>query len=167
MLYKNNGDVVMKRQVPSGNCKYLSFQYGILNYINLDNELRSIKIGKMTVNEYCTKIQSMANRLKNLDCQVSKKNLVIYAVNGLDSRFATLAEIIRHREPLPTFEMDPTWNMDTDATDCYATLWYNTSSLDDGMYSSLALERIKLGSRFWKQIFMINIKDLEGIIGDV
>ncbi|GKD72347.1 hybrid signal transduction histidine kinase M [Tanacetum coccineum] len=72
--------------------------------INLDNELRSIKIGKITVNEYCIKIKSMANRLKNLDCQVSEKNLVIYAVNGLDSRFATLVEIIRHREPLPTFE---------------------------------------------------------------
>ncbi|GJS86199.1 ribonuclease H-like domain-containing protein [Tanacetum coccineum] len=72
--------------------------------INLDNELRSIKIGKMTVNEYCTKIQAMANRLKNLDCEVSYKNMVIFAVNGLDSRFTTLAEIIRHREPLPTFE---------------------------------------------------------------
>nr|GEU65138.1 hypothetical protein [Tanacetum cinerariifolium] len=35
--------------------------------INLDNELCSIKIGKMTVNKYCTKIQAMANRLKNLD----------------------------------------------------------------------------------------------------
>nr|GEW14899.1 ribonuclease H-like domain-containing protein [Tanacetum cinerariifolium] len=42
--------------------------------ITLDNELRSIKIGKMTVNEYCTKIQSMANRLKNLDCQESSFN---------------------------------------------------------------------------------------------
>ncbi|GKB79805.1 hybrid signal transduction histidine kinase M [Tanacetum coccineum] len=72
--------------------------------INLDNELCSIKIGKMTVNEYCTRIKSMANTLKNLDCQVSEKNLVIYAVNGLDSRFATLVEIIRHREPLPIFE---------------------------------------------------------------
>nr|GEV68514.1 hybrid signal transduction histidine kinase M [Tanacetum cinerariifolium] len=39
--------------------------------INLDNELRSIKIGKMTVKEYCTKIKSMANRLKNLDCQAT------------------------------------------------------------------------------------------------
>nr|GEY31414.1 ribonuclease H-like domain-containing protein [Tanacetum cinerariifolium] len=36
--------------------------------INLDNELRSIKIGKMTVNEYCTKIWSMADRLINLGC---------------------------------------------------------------------------------------------------
>ncbi|GKB86565.1 ribonuclease H-like domain-containing protein [Tanacetum coccineum] len=72
--------------------------------INLDNELCSIKIEKMTVNKYCTKIQAMTNRLKNLDCEVSEKNMVIFAVNGLDSRFATLAEIIRHREPLPTFE---------------------------------------------------------------
>nr|GEY60416.1 hybrid signal transduction histidine kinase M [Tanacetum cinerariifolium] len=72
--------------------------------INLENELRFIKIGRMMVNEYCTKIQAMTNRLKNLDCEVSEKNMVIFAVNGLDSRFATLAEIIHHREPLPTFE---------------------------------------------------------------
>ncbi|GKA80301.1 hypothetical protein Tco_0786897 [Tanacetum coccineum] len=38
--------------------------------INLDNELRSIKIGKMTISEYCTKIKSMADRLKNLGCVV-------------------------------------------------------------------------------------------------
>ncbi|GJW15041.1 ribonuclease H-like domain-containing protein, partial [Tanacetum coccineum] len=72
--------------------------------INLNNELCSITIGKMTVNEYCTKIQAMANRLKNLDCEVSEKNMVIFAVNALDSRFATLVEIIRHREPLLKFE---------------------------------------------------------------
>nr|GFA32049.1 hybrid signal transduction histidine kinase M [Tanacetum cinerariifolium] len=30
--------------------------------------------------------------------------MVIFVVNGLDSRFATLAKIIHHREPLPTFE---------------------------------------------------------------
>ncbi|GJR20679.1 hybrid signal transduction histidine kinase M [Tanacetum coccineum] len=72
--------------------------------INLDNELRSIKIGKMSINEYCTKIKSMADRLKNLGCVVSDKNLVIYVVNELDSCFATVFEIIRHREPFPTFE---------------------------------------------------------------
>nr|GEX07800.1 hybrid signal transduction histidine kinase M [Tanacetum cinerariifolium] len=72
--------------------------------INLDNELRSIKIGTMTVNEYCTKIRSMADHLKNLGCDVSDKNLVMYTVNVLDSRFATLVDIIRHRETLPSFE---------------------------------------------------------------
>ncbi|GKD39142.1 hybrid signal transduction histidine kinase M [Tanacetum coccineum] len=68
--------------------------------INLDNELCSIKIKNMSINEYCTKIKSMADRLKNLGYVVSDKNLVIYAINGHDSRFATLVEIIR----LPTFE---------------------------------------------------------------
>ncbi|PWA42800.1 hypothetical protein CTI12_AA521750 [Artemisia annua] len=42
--------------------------------INLDNELRSIKIGNMTINDYCTKIKSMADRLKNLGSSVSEKN---------------------------------------------------------------------------------------------
>nr|GEU98379.1 hypothetical protein [Tanacetum cinerariifolium] len=37
--------------------------------IKLDNEICSFKIGKMSVNEYCTKIKSMASRLKNLDCE--------------------------------------------------------------------------------------------------
>ncbi|GJY88063.1 protein kinase, ATP binding site-containing protein, partial [Tanacetum coccineum] len=72
--------------------------------INLDNELHSLKIGNMSINNYCTKCKSMADGLKNLGSSVSEKNLVIYAVNGLDSRFATIVEIIRHREPLPSFK---------------------------------------------------------------
>ncbi|GJU98116.1 hybrid signal transduction histidine kinase M [Tanacetum coccineum] len=72
--------------------------------INLDNKLRSFKIGSLTVNEYCTQIRSMADRLTNLGGSVTDTNLVIYTINGLDSRFATLVEIIRHREPLPSFE---------------------------------------------------------------
>nr|GEX83003.1 NBS-containing resistance-like protein [Tanacetum cinerariifolium] len=51
------------------------------------------------------KMWILGSLLKNLGCVVSDKNLVIYAVNGLDSRFATLVEIIRHREPLSTFEI--------------------------------------------------------------
>ncbi|GKB36142.1 hypothetical protein Tco_0881084 [Tanacetum coccineum] len=34
--------------------------------LNLDNELRSIRIGKMTVNEYCTKIKSMSGTMRLL-----------------------------------------------------------------------------------------------------
>ncbi|PWA76219.1 hybrid signal transduction histidine kinase M [Artemisia annua] len=72
--------------------------------ISLDNELRSIKIGRISINEYCTKIKSTVDRLKNLGSLVTEKNLVIYAVNGLDSCFATIVKIIHHREPLLTFE---------------------------------------------------------------
>nr|GEV28127.1 hypothetical protein [Tanacetum cinerariifolium] len=49
-------------------------------------------------------LSSLSNRLKNLGCNVSDKNLVMYTVNGLDSRFATLVDIIRHHETLPSFE---------------------------------------------------------------
>nr|GEV70026.1 hybrid signal transduction histidine kinase M [Tanacetum cinerariifolium] len=72
--------------------------------INLDIELRSIKIGTMTVNEYCTRIRSMADRLKNIGWDVSDKNPVMYTVNRLDSCFATLVDIIRYRETLLSFE---------------------------------------------------------------
>ncbi|PWA85513.1 hypothetical protein CTI12_AA150130 [Artemisia annua] len=58
----------------------------------------------MSINEYCTKIKSLADPLKNLGSLVSDNNLVTYAVNGLDSRYQTIAKIIRHREPLPSFE---------------------------------------------------------------
>ncbi|PWA99415.1 hypothetical protein CTI12_AA009100 [Artemisia annua] len=47
----------------------------------------------------------MADRLKNLGEIVSDKNLVMYAINGLDERFKGIARIIRHKEPLPKFEM--------------------------------------------------------------
>nr|GEY30407.1 ribonuclease H-like domain-containing protein [Tanacetum cinerariifolium] len=99
--------------------------------LNLDNELRSIKIGKMTVNDYCTKIKSMSDRLKNLGCVVSDKNLVIYTVNGLDSRFATLVEIIRHRETLPTFETTRTMLLIKESSftdDSGATTTFESSS---------------------------------------
>ncbi|PWA37884.1 hypothetical protein CTI12_AA586470 [Artemisia annua] len=72
--------------------------------MGLDNELRSIKLGKMSINEYFTKIKSLADRLNNLRTVVSDKNLVTYVVNGLDSCFETIAKIIRHRDPLPSFD---------------------------------------------------------------
>nr|GEX71128.1 hybrid signal transduction histidine kinase M [Tanacetum cinerariifolium] len=99
--------------------------------LNLNNELRSIKIGKMTVNEYCTKIKSLADKLKNLGCVVSDKNLVIYTVSGLDSRFATLVEIIRHRETLPTFESTGTMLLLKESSftnDSEATTTFKSSS---------------------------------------
>nr|GEV73434.1 hybrid signal transduction histidine kinase M [Tanacetum cinerariifolium] len=68
--------------------------------LNLDNELHSIKIGKMTVNEYYTKIKFMADRLKNLGCVVSDKNFVIYTVNGLDSSvYASFPGFVDSRYP--------------------------------------------------------------------
>nr|GEX20779.1 hybrid signal transduction histidine kinase M [Tanacetum cinerariifolium] len=101
--------------------------------INLNNELRSIKIGTMTVSEYYTKIQSMSDCLKNLGCDVSDKNLVMYTVNGLDSRFVTLVDIIRHRETLLSFETTRTMLMLKESSFKDDT---RTSSTFDGSSSS-------------------------------
>nr|GEX48032.1 hybrid signal transduction histidine kinase M [Tanacetum cinerariifolium] len=72
--------------------------------IILDGELRSIKLGSLTINAYCTKIKAMAGRLANLGEKVSDKNLVMYALNGLDTRYKGIARLIRHSQPLPKFE---------------------------------------------------------------
>ncbi|PWA81622.1 hybrid signal transduction histidine kinase M [Artemisia annua] len=71
--------------------------------ITLDNQLRFIKIGNLSINAYFSQIQSMADRLKNLGGTVQDKHLVIYALNGLDSRYKQISKIIRHTKPLPTF----------------------------------------------------------------
>nr|GEW84339.1 RNA-directed DNA polymerase, eukaryota, reverse transcriptase zinc-binding domain protein [Tanacetum cinerariifolium] len=54
--------------------------------ITLDGELRSIKLDSLTINAYCTKIKAMVDRLANLGEKVNDKNLVMYALNGLDTR---------------------------------------------------------------------------------
>nr|GFA24757.1 hybrid signal transduction histidine kinase M [Tanacetum cinerariifolium] len=72
--------------------------------ITLDGELRSIKLGSLTINAYCTKIKAMADCLANLGEKFSDKNLVMYALNGLDTRYKGIARLIRHNQPLPKFE---------------------------------------------------------------
>ncbi|GKC00792.1 hypothetical protein Tco_0986928 [Tanacetum coccineum] len=46
----------------------------------------------------------MTERLKYLGVSVCDKNLVMYAVNGFGSRYMVIPRLIRHCEPLPTFE---------------------------------------------------------------
>ncbi|GKA38551.1 hypothetical protein Tco_0731102 [Tanacetum coccineum] len=115
--------------------------------INLDYELRSIKIGKMTVNEYCTKIRSMVDRLINLGCVVSDENLVIYTINGLDSSQGILrvapalhpsqATLLPSAFSTMTLH-DPTWNMDTGATSHLNSNARNLSTLfNSRLYQSI------------------------------
>ncbi|PWA57355.1 hypothetical protein CTI12_AA410120 [Artemisia annua] len=72
--------------------------------IQLDNEIRNMVIGNMSVTDYFQALKSKADRLANLDSKVSDSSLVTYAINGLRAKFPELVRIIRHREPLPTFQ---------------------------------------------------------------
>ncbi|GKB96196.1 hypothetical protein Tco_0982333 [Tanacetum coccineum] len=61
--------------------------------INLDNKLRSIKIEKMTVNEYCTKIKSMADRLKNLGNMLLLKESSFHDESGASTTFESSSSL--------------------------------------------------------------------------
>ncbi|PWA41921.1 hypothetical protein CTI12_AA549660 [Artemisia annua] len=72
--------------------------------IQLDNEIRNMAIGTLSVNDYFQEIKSKADRLANLGSVVSDSSLVTYAINGLRVKFPEITRIIRHRETLPTFD---------------------------------------------------------------
>ncbi|GJS23365.1 hybrid signal transduction histidine kinase M [Tanacetum coccineum] len=71
--------------------------------MQLDNDLRTIEIGNMSITDYFHKIRRMADLLANIDAPVDEKILVSYVINGLGDRFDQVAGIIRHRDPTPTF----------------------------------------------------------------
>ncbi|KAL7601402.1 hypothetical protein Lser_V15G26960 [Lactuca serriola] len=71
--------------------------------MQLDTELRNISMGNLFVTEYCTKIQTLADLLENLDAEVPKKNIVIYIINGLSPKYDHVVSMIRHQKPLPSF----------------------------------------------------------------
>ncbi|XP_019094800.1 PREDICTED: uncharacterized protein LOC104758527 [Camelina sativa] len=73
--------------------------------IQLDAELRSQEIGDRTIQEYCQKIKSLANLLTNVDAPVNERTLVTYLLNGLNEKFDYIINVIKHKEPFPTFEV--------------------------------------------------------------
>ncbi|GKB95260.1 hybrid signal transduction histidine kinase M [Tanacetum coccineum] len=72
--------------------------------MQLDNDLRNLSIGNLSVTQYFTKIKDMADLLANIEALVSDKSLVTYVVNSLGNKFAHVASIIRNRDPFPTFD---------------------------------------------------------------
>ncbi|GKE35911.1 Toll/interleukin-1 receptor domain-containing protein [Tanacetum coccineum] len=61
-------------------------------------------IGNLSVNDYFQELKSKVDRLTNLGSKVSDESLVTYAINGSRSKFLEIAQSIRHREKLPTFD---------------------------------------------------------------
>ncbi|KAJ9547106.1 hypothetical protein OSB04_019649 [Centaurea solstitialis] len=71
--------------------------------IQLENELRTLDIGDLSIGAYFNKIKVMADLLTNIGQPVSDKTLVTYAINGLKGKFSQVVTFIRHSKPLPTF----------------------------------------------------------------
>ncbi|XP_010412718.1 PREDICTED: uncharacterized protein LOC104699066 [Camelina sativa] len=73
--------------------------------IQLDNELRTMVIGDRSIQEYCQKIKSLVDLLTNVEAPVNERHLVMYMLNGLNEKFDYIINVIKHKDPFPTFEI--------------------------------------------------------------
>lgn len=72
--------------------------------IQLDHDLRTTEIGDRSVQEYCQTLKSISDLLANLDAAVPDRTLVMYLINGLNEKYDNITNVIRHKEPFPTFD---------------------------------------------------------------
>ncbi|GKC66278.1 hypothetical protein Tco_1098876 [Tanacetum coccineum] len=72
--------------------------------IQLDNEIRNMQIGDLSITDYFQAIKSKVDRLANLGSTISDTSLITYDINGLGAKYPEVARIIRHRETLPDFD---------------------------------------------------------------
>ncbi|GKD77352.1 hybrid signal transduction histidine kinase M, partial [Tanacetum coccineum] len=69
--------------------------------MELHEELRSLELGSLSIAEYFKRIKVISDLLLNIDSPIDDKNLVMYAVNGLDDKYEHVSSIIRHsKNPL-------------------------------------------------------------------
>ncbi|XP_010474592.2 PREDICTED: uncharacterized protein LOC104754147 [Camelina sativa] len=71
--------------------------------LQLENDLRTLTIGDLSVHEYCRKLKSLSDLLANVDAPISDRALVMHCLNGLNDKFDGIHNVIRHRNPFPTF----------------------------------------------------------------
>lgn len=69
----------------------------------LENELCTITIGDLSVQEYCRKLKSLSDLLANVELPVTDRQLVMHCLNGLNDMFEEIHNVIRHWSPFPTF----------------------------------------------------------------
>ncbi|GJU32996.1 ribonuclease H-like domain-containing protein [Tanacetum coccineum] len=70
----------------------------------LDNEIRNMAIGNLSITDFFQQLKSKADRLANLESPVKDTSLVTYAINGVRSKYPDAARVIRLREKAPTFD---------------------------------------------------------------
>ncbi|XP_010470372.1 PREDICTED: uncharacterized protein LOC104750293 [Camelina sativa] len=68
-----------------------------------DTELRTLTIGNSTVADYCKRLKTLSNLLANIDSLVTDRQLVMYMLNGLNDKFDSIINVIKHKSPYPSF----------------------------------------------------------------
>ncbi|XP_023735032.1 uncharacterized protein LOC111882890 [Lactuca sativa] len=71
--------------------------------MQLEDELRNITLGDLTIHDYCEKVKKITDTLEGLGEKVKDRSVVLHALNGLPSKFESVASILRFSKPLPSF----------------------------------------------------------------
>ncbi|GJY52859.1 hybrid signal transduction histidine kinase M [Tanacetum coccineum] len=67
--------------------------------IALKAELRSLKLGDLSIDAYFRKIESISTILTSLGSPISNDDVVAFALEGLPDKYENVSSIIVHREP--------------------------------------------------------------------
>ncbi|XP_023773233.1 uncharacterized protein LOC111921889 [Lactuca sativa] len=60
-------------------------------------------MGELNAHAYCDKVKKLADLLEGIGEKVKHRNLISYALNGLSQKFESVANILHHRKPIPSF----------------------------------------------------------------
>ncbi|XP_019099686.1 PREDICTED: uncharacterized protein LOC109132508 [Camelina sativa] len=71
--------------------------------LQLDNELRNLSVGDLSIHEYCKKLKTLSDLLANVDSPVPERILVMHMLNGLNDKFDSIINVIKHKSPFPSF----------------------------------------------------------------
>ncbi|KFK22676.1 hypothetical protein AALP_AAs71218U000100, partial [Arabis alpina] len=71
--------------------------------LQLEHELRTTTIGDKSVHDYCQKLKTLSDLLANVDSPITDRVLVMHLLNGLSDKFDSILNVIKHKEPFPSF----------------------------------------------------------------
>ncbi|EOA15398.1 hypothetical protein CARUB_v10006743mg, partial [Capsella rubella] len=71
--------------------------------LQIDNELRNLTVGDLSIHDYCKKLKSLSDLLANVDSPFSERTLVMHMINGLNDKFDSIINVIKHKSPFPSF----------------------------------------------------------------
>lgn len=64
--------------------------------MQLNEDLRNIEIGDLSITNYCHKLKQISDLLDNIGKPIYERTLVMHIVNGLSDKYENVAGIIRH-----------------------------------------------------------------------
>ena len=71
--------------------------------IFLSNQFHSIVQGDLPISEYCQRVKTLADSLRDVSHSVSEPQLVLNLLRGLNSRYSNTADDIANSTPFPSF----------------------------------------------------------------